>query len=289
MLLENPSLSAPGKLAPETDQPSTDDNQLLFDPEPHNWELKGVAGGEGSLLAIAVPKKIDVKPEITIGMVEHNHDFQFSDIRNEKQARYPVSPQHELQKQPTKSSCAAWPICLATTPYAIGVAPLDADRKLLEPQDYLLGAGWTWIAAPASGIPIAIKAKKQDSEHAGEPLQVAGLYAGTSFAAPIIGALLQEIMDMTPSDTQVSITEVATLIAASSDLASADEIVDFPNKTQKRFIELVRFGRLNIARALYLAKTGQNGQLRARTNRRDKPVAEKIRTWHSEHSPRDPQ
>lgn len=253
--LRRPITIVPGKMIPDNDLLPRNNTELLFNRELYGSALNRVAGAEGALLAIAVPQKRAIHSAVWDEMVEKNYRFQFSDLRNDKQADFPVSPQHDLQKQPTMSSCAAWPLCLATTPFAIGVGPLDVDGTLLDPETYLLGAGWTWIAAPAFRIPLVYGAQHLQAEHAGELLQVAGFYEGTSFATPIIGALLQDIMDMTPS-TDVSVSDAATLIAASSDLASADEEVNFKGGKKKRFIELVRFGRLNIGRALYLAKSG---------------------------------
>ena len=233
----------------EPQDPATDAEQWFLRPRVRNSWITDAISGDGTLLVVAVPKVADLTSQIVSRMREHRAPPEFLSV-SERANQPSERLGHDLQRAPRSRGCNAMPICMAMTPFAIGVAALAADDKaLLEPDNYLLGAGWTWLAAPGTNLPAAASV----DDHEG-----AGLFTGSSFAAAVVAGLAEAVLGIAggdSSDTQPFAVEAALLLAAASDLIPADEMVLLRSGTVPA-ADLVRYGRVNAARTRAVAEAG---------------------------------
>lgn len=206
---------------------------------------------DGTFAIVAAPSADKVDPNGKRLMSRSFSEYKF--IQPDK---ITPKPRHVLQQQSKVGWCPVFPICNATTPLAMGVAALGPDDKeLLDPDNYLLGSGWIWIAAPGASIPIAAEVEKSSSDQATQPgLVVEGRYSGSSFAVATVGALMQQVLDHASSSrAAATVYDAAAIVAAASDLINPDEKVRLRDQ-EVDLGQLVRYGRVNFQRTITIAK-----------------------------------
>jgi len=269
--VRKPITIVPGNRRESTDF-KNEDQPLFPIPGPRavrqteRSQLLGLAQADGTFTILAAPSvdKVDLK----------GRNSMMASIRHYKflAPKTPIlQPRHELQQQSKVGWCPVFPICYATTPLAMGVAALGSDDKqLLDPDRYLLGSGWIWVAAPGASIPVAAELVKLSSDQATQSnLMVECRYFGSSFAVATVGALMQQVIDYTRTSTDYTGTsagkataykatayDAAAIIAAASDLINPDEKVEIRGQDVDLGL-LVRYGRVNFQRTLTIAKETQ--------------------------------
>jgi hypothetical protein len=172
----------------------------------------------------------------------------------ENASNFSSNPPSRIDKEVVRQNCAArpWPSCLGIHPRVIVVAPTDvgssavAAPHLYNRDDFVLGRSTIQLAAPGRPVPVVSPCVPENPVKVSPPDHYPWAIHdadGSSFAAPIVGAVLARLIQIGGTGVQEQPEAAIWRMLATSD--------PLPGRVAGQDTTgLVFFGQVNIHRAL---------------------------------------